>query len=239
MSSGGIATGAARCRWLGVGGWEHGDVDERYWDGKAYGGKRVEDYHQQNKGEDFRVQLRWCWEDKKMVMCCLWEGCNSVQCSRCGRWVHKWLLSCDRFTKYSCGWICVQGLSQSRWWRGHQHKGKRVSEKWCASRQSWQVCVVWRICWIEVEEQIEHRWRECALCMGEAQRAVMDLDKKQYVIEVKRKGVCDMCEGCNGVWKWDLGHECRAERIIWADRDENAVLDVWCVSERMGIQLVI
>ena len=89
------------------------------------------------------------------------------------------------------GCICVQCMWESRCWRGYQHTGKHGSGKWCVSRQTWKV-----------------------LLSGgrKVLRAVRDLDKEGCVIEVKRESVCDMREECIGVWKWNVGHECRADR---------------------------
>ena len=33
------------------------------------------------------------------------------------------------------------------------------------------------------------------------------LTRKDVSLKLKREGVCDMCEECNGVWKRNLGHE--------------------------------
>jgi len=37
------------------------------------------------------------------------------------------------------------------------------------------------------------------LCIGKVERVVIDLDKG-CVTEVKREGVCDLCEDRNDVW---------------------------------------
>ena len=63
------------------------------------------------------------------------------------------------------------------------------------------------------------------------------LTKEGDVFKAEREGVCDMCEECDGVQKWDMGNECGAECKIGADRDEDGTMDVWCISEGQSAEL--
>ena len=63
----------------------------------------------------------------------------------------------------------------------------------------------------------------------EVERVVRNLDKEGCITEIKREGVYEMCEACNGIWKRYLGREYQTSRMILVDRGQNAAMDVWCV----------
>ena len=70
------ATGAVVWRLLGVGSWEHGGVELEDVEMEIMlGGKRVEHKQKQNKGDGFRGELWWCWEDWEVAVYSLWEEC--------------------------------------------------------------------------------------------------------------------------------------------------------------------
>ena len=60
--------------------------------------------------------------------------------------------------------------------------------------------VIWEICWVVLEERIQHQWQDC-IVRGESLELSWILTRKTVSSNLKKEDVCEMPVECNGVWK--------------------------------------